>query len=240
MVSDAGARAIGEDVERFLARTDIVPHVQCKALIGRLAAYVRDLEAEAALWRKNLEDAQSDLAGEVEAHRLEREARVRVEGERDERLTQLLYAQTDRDANFRLLAEANARLATLKAERDGIDALWIKARFDAVDAHQRIAVLEAALTLAEGDYKALTRCYIARQDAHAEAARRIAVLEAALRRAMWRESKSYPGCVVCVACSAWQGKPTSHREGCWIDAALAPPERSRVAAPAEDAREEDR
>ena len=78
--------------------------------IERLAASVRDLEEEAALWRKNLEDAQSDLAGEVEAHRLEREARVRAEG-----------------------------------ERDGIDALWLKARFDAVDAHQRIAALEAAL-----------------------------------------------------------------------------------------------
>ena len=86
---DAGARAIGEEA-RGTARLIVTttPGVTMTVLaqedlVDAIAAALAREAAEAALWRKNLEDAQSDLAGEVEAHRLEREARVRAEGERD-------------------------------------------------------------------------------------------------------------------------------------------------------------
>ena len=46
------------------------------------------------------------------------------------------FTEANREHNARVRAEG---------ERDGIDALWLKARFDAVDAHQQIAALEAAL-----------------------------------------------------------------------------------------------
>ena len=89
MVRDAGARAIGEEA-RGTARLIVTttPGVTMTVLaqedlVDAIAAALAREAAEAALWRKNLEDAQSDLAGEVEAHRLEREARVRAEGERD-------------------------------------------------------------------------------------------------------------------------------------------------------------
>ena len=120
--------------------------------IVRLRAALAREVAEAALWRTNLEHAQSDLAGEVEAHRLEREARVRAEGERDDAERELAGVRVTFTAMEELrmqtrdaLVRQNAKVAALEAERDGIDALWLKARFDAVDAHQRIAVLEAAL-----------------------------------------------------------------------------------------------
>ena len=111
---------------------------------------VRDLEAEAALWRTNLEDAQSDLAGEVEAHRLEREARVRAEGERDERLAQLLYTRDERDANFRLLVEANVRAAALETA--------LRAADHALEGSQQFMLSTvAALGLPASDVPAATR-----------------------------------------------------------------------------------
>ena len=71
---------------------------------GGLAAYVRDLETA----------NQAANHWFTEANR-EHNARVRAEGERDERLGQLLYTRDERDANFRLLVEANARNAVLEA-----------------------------------------------------------------------------------------------------------------------------
>ena len=61
----------------------------------------RDLVAVA----KPLLDAAEAMAAAIK----------RAEGERDERLAQLLYTRDERDANFRLLVEANARVAALEA-----------------------------------------------------------------------------------------------------------------------------
>ena len=80
--------------------------------------------------------AQEDLVDAIAAA-LAREA--------DGRANELAYwkaAEAAREEERRQADEARVRA---EGERDGIDALWLKARFDAVDAHQRIAALEAAL-----------------------------------------------------------------------------------------------